>query len=170
MKRAVVATALLLSILLTFYPLSLARDQSWAVAMSTISVALVGVSLFTHRWPFASGGLGLFILEYAVALHLSKAPLDTSAPVVGLSCLLLIALLDLNSLFGAQTLIEPSVIVRRIRQALAGASIGAICGWVALVVAAGTRANHLLLPIGVVAGVTALGITVTAARKAIVGD
>jgi hypothetical protein len=166
MRELVAGAALLLALTLALYPMDLAETITPLGIIGGLGVAAVALALLTSQWVLAGPGVGLIVIEYAIALVLRDGPIDLFSPLYGAGCLLLLELIDLT-LVMHRPQSERGVVVGHARHAVSIVAVAILVAVAALLAGALLPGHHLLLIAASACGLGALSVAVAIAHRAL---
>lgn len=97
MKALVIVAAGLLGAALALYPMAVAGRPYPMLVFGGPALLALALSLIAADWTLVGPGVGLIVIEYAVALSIAEGPIDPFAPVFGAGALLLLELVDVSA-------------------------------------------------------------------------
>lgn len=171
MRTSAHIAAVLLAGALALYPLTLVAEVYPLALLAALAFAAFVLALLSVEWVLAGPGMGILIVEYAVALQAEGAPIDRLIPAAAVGAFLLLEIIDLVSVLSRSPAPETEVVINHVRHIVLTAAVGGcVAGAMVLAAEAISGGPALLAGLAATFGLGAMVITIVLARRAVEGD
>jgi hypothetical protein len=154
----------LLGTALVLYPLALVRVTYVTSSIAIAAAALLLIASFWGSWAVTAAAIAALVLEYTAALLSDSGRIDLMAPVIGVTLVVYVELIDLVATTKPKVSLHATVLWGRAAFILRAAAAGGAAAMLALAGGLAVRGGHAVLLI--IAATSVLGAFATAAGLA----
>jgi hypothetical protein len=171
MRTAAHIAAFLLAGALALYPMTLVNDIYPLALLAGLAFAAFILALLSVEWVLAGPGMGILMIEYAVALSMNGAAVDRFIPVAAVAAFLLLEIIDLVSVLARTPVPEREVVANHVRHIVLTAAVGgSVTAAMLLAAEIVTGGPAPLAGVAAACGLGAMIITVVLTRRAVHED